>query len=251
MVTSIAPSFHPNRHPMEGDFEELRGKALRKVALGAIVAAFALMSAALTIPSLVGPWLLLLAAVLLVSAIAAWWTSRRWYWPSTILLIAGLLAATAIAAVVYALPQVLFALPLVVFVAPLLVGQRATLLVAGSASALIWKLASLASTSLPDRDLVCAQILIVGSVGLAYVAYEPMQTMLDWTWRSYLQELRKTQEARERQMDLGRLSKSLVETCERLEQANLALEHARRAAKRRAGRRTTSPRRSATSSGHR
>src|SRR6185437_7901294 len=123
MVTSIAPSFHPNRHPMEGDLEELRGQALRKVALGAIVTAFALLSAALTIPSLVGPRLLLLAAVLSVSALAAWWTSRRWYWPSTIFLIAGLLAATAIAEVVYALPQVLFALPLVVFVAPLLVGQ--------------------------------------------------------------------------------------------------------------------------------
>ena len=230
MVTSIAPSFHPNRHPMDGDLAELRGQALRKVALGAMVAAFALMSAALTIPSLVGPRLLLLAAVLSVSAIAAWWTSRHWYWPSTIFLVTGLLAATAIAEVVYALPQVLFALPLVVFVAPLLVGQWATLLVAGSASALIWKLASLASTPLSDQDIVCAQLLIVGSVGLAYVAYKPMQTMLDWTWRSYLQELRQVQEARERQMDLGRLSKSLAETCERLEQANLALEHARRAA---------------------
>ncbi len=230
MVTSIAPSLRPNRHPMEGDLDELRSQALRKVALGGIASAFALMCAALTIPSLVEPRLLLLVAVLLVSAIVAWWASRHWYWPATIFLIAGLLAATGIAEVVYALPQMLFALPLVVFVAPLLVGQWATLLVAGSASALIWKLASLASASLPDCDIVCAQLLIVGSVGLAYVAYEPMQTMLDWTLRSYLQELRKTQEARERQMDLGRLSKSLIETCERLEHANLALEHARRAA---------------------
>jgi signal transduction histidine kinase/CheY-like chemotaxis protein len=74
--------------------------------------------------------------------------------------------------------------------------------------------------------------ILLGSVALfiSWLISRPTRTALEWASSSYLQELALVQEARERQAELARLSKNLGESNHLLEQLNLELDQARRAA---------------------
>ena len=65
---------------------------------------------------------------------------------------------------------------------------------------------------------------------LSYVASRPLYTALDWSWHSFVQARDKMEEARLRQMELGRAMKSLNESYLKLEQMSRELERARRVA---------------------
>ncbi|MBI2941500.1 MAG: response regulator [Chloroflexi bacterium] len=217
------------RHPMDDDLKDLRAESLKWIAGGLAVAAFGALCIGMTVDT--GNLRALLIPIALGSlAVGAWRLLDRSYTGAMATLIVGLLATISITAMLYSVPQVLFALPLVVFVAPLLVGYRAMGLTALGASALVLTLATLARLPLSDLDVIAALLLIGASAGLAWLAYRPMRTALDWAWASYREERRKTEEVRERQAELAQMSKSLAEACERLEQANVALANARRAA---------------------
>src|SRR5262249_12574372 len=72
--------------------------------------------------------------------------------------------------------------------------------------------------------------LIWTSPAICWLANRPPATALNWAWHSYQQALSNMEEARDRQAELARLSKSLRDACASLETANEELERARRAA---------------------
>src|SRR6185437_1373252 len=126
--------------------------------------------------------------------------------------------------------DILFAVPLVVFVFPVLVGYRTTLTLAAGAAAMVWLLRATYTVPLSDSDAFMVAALTAGSVGLTWIAYRPTHVALDLAWTTSLEERRKTQEVRQRQAELAQMSKSFSDACERLEQANVSLAHARRTA---------------------
>ncbi|MCL4543373.1 MAG: ATP-binding protein [Chloroflexi bacterium] len=67
-------------------------------------------------------------------------------------------------------------------------------------------------------------------VALYWLISRPTRAALGWAFTSYQHAVRETERARERQADLARLSKTLTESNYRLQQLNIDLERARRAA---------------------
>jgi signal transduction histidine kinase/DNA-binding response OmpR family regulator len=217
-------------HPLHDHLMELRAQAVRWVAGGAIVLACVIVYVWAFRSDLTGVENIAVATILAGSAAAAWWLVDRTYVGATITLLAGLLASIVASATLWSTSELLYALPLVLFVAPLLISYRHTLLIGVAEATFVIALVVSHLIALPGADLTIVLALILISAGLSWVAYQPIQTMIGWTWASYLEERRKTEEVRERQAQLAQLSKSLEEACERLEQANLALAEARRAA---------------------
>ena len=222
------------RHPMHDELENLRAESLRWIAGAVVFANLGLFYYEVGNPEIGDPRsaMFKLLAPLAVVGLAgtAWGLAGRTCAGAVGALLASMLGSVAVAVVIYTARQALFVLPLVVFAAPLLVSYRQTCLMAVVTSLVLWVLAHFTAVPLSNLDVVAVLLLIIGSTGLAWVAYRPIRVMLGWAWENYRSELRKTQELRERQAELSRLSKSLVETCERLEQANAALTQARLAA---------------------
>lgn len=65
---------------------------------------------------------------------------------------------------------------------------------------------------------------------LSFAASRPLYLTLDWSWHSFVQASQKMEEARLRQYELGRLSKSLNESYLKLEEISRELEYARKVA---------------------
>ena len=219
-----------NLHPLHDEFSDLRAQALRWVAAGTALVAFGIVYVWAFSAALTGLQDLLVATILVSAAGAAWFLVDRTYAGAAALLMIGQLAGIAAAAALWSTGQLVYALPLVLFVAPLLMGYWQTIAVGVGEAVLILAMVALGITPLPGADVTLALLLILVSAGLSWVAFQPVRTMLDWTWASYREERRKTLQIRERQAQLANLSKSLEEACERLEQANVALAEARRLA---------------------
>jgi signal transduction histidine kinase/CheY-like chemotaxis protein len=119
---------------------------------------------------------------------------------------------------------------LVVLTSALVAGRRY-----GAVVAVVVTVALAACTQLPESEMTVTTAINAASLGwvcfLFYSAISwPGLTLLDWTLSSYLQASEQTEEARRRQAELARLSKGLGEYQYQLEQLNLELDRARRAA---------------------
>ena len=86
------------------------------------------------------------------------------------------------------------------------------------------------SGSTTSESTGIALTLIWGTAFACWLAFRPAYVAAEWAWASYDDALRLSQELRVRQGELGQLSKSLNEACDRLEQQNVVLERARLAA---------------------
>jgi signal transduction histidine kinase/CheY-like chemotaxis protein len=119
---------------------------------------------------------------------------------------------------------------LVALAASVLLGWRwgATTGLAGTS--ILLTIVTLSPQAITASGAIFAIFLIWGGVILAWLLSRPTQLALDWSWHSYVQALQKTEELRDHQAELSRLSKSLSETCERLELLNQELERARQSA---------------------
>lgn len=82
-----------------------------------------------------------------------------------------------------------------------------------------------------DLSVVNAVLLGLATLLVYTLTALPHQRVLGWTWDNYLEALDRTREARERQAELARLSKSLSDSYYRLEQLNVELERARQTAR--------------------
>lgn len=119
---------------------------------------------------------------------------------------------------------------LLVFMAAFLFGPRtAVLLALGSGALLVagpWILPHLAEPALTDLAL-----FMLGSAALlAWLMAGTLTTVIDWMWAAYAQDEADLAIARARQAELVRLTKSLNETLDKLEDLTRRLHEARAAA---------------------
>ncbi len=84
--------------------------------------------------------------------------------------------------------------------------------------------------STPTEVLLSAGGLTWSSLFVCWLVSRPTTVALDWALHSFQEAQQRTAEARARQGELARLTKSLGEYAYRLEQLNLDLAHARRTA---------------------
>ena len=149
---------------------------------------------------------------------------------AALLLVLALLGANAAAVWLYpgSLAPAFFAM--IVVAAGVLLGPIFGVLVAGVSSLVIITATRSPEISLPLSTALSAHLLTWTGALVAWAAVRPLHTALGWAWSSYLDALGRAEELRDRQGELNRALKSLTEVCYRLEQANLELERARKAA---------------------
>lgn len=151
-------------------------------------------------------------------------------WPATMILVVGLCSTITGAIFLYSGVPVSVLFCLVVVLVAALHGLRASLgmavLVSGLIAVLTWTPVNVLSSGVA----VVTLILVWTAVYTSWLASRPLQMALTWYGQSYDQALEVTQEARARQGELGRLSKSLGEACASLELLARDLDHARQTA---------------------
>lgn len=169
-------------------------------------------------------WLVLFAFTGL--AVLVRWLGRVDETVSGIALTVGVLGTAMLAVHAYPNSAIACLLALPVGVASILFGTRAGVASAGAAT--LWiELGQATGTQVP-RDVASIAVLLTWTtVALFWLGMRPLYAVLEWAWYSYMLGVEKTQELRERQGELGRLSKSLAETVVRLEDLNRELERAR------------------------
>ena len=169
-----------------------------------------------------------------IVALAAVTALARWAWRAgeslaALCLTGGLLLALTCTAYVYPNTPVAALFAPVAAIGTILLGPRLGLGSAAAGSLLILALRDF-KPGIADDVAYVGIFLLWATAILCWLATYPVYTALSWAWYSYLDGLRKTEELRDSQGELGRLSKSLQETCVRLEQLSREIERARLAA---------------------
>ncbi len=213
----------------QSDLAALQLEALPPAMLVALAGAYGILGYVGLVASTVDVGATLVATGLLASVLTAVWIGGSKTRLAAVVFVAGLMGAIALA--VYLRPSfgvaTLFA-PVVVL-AGLLLGGRLSVPVAVVAAVDTWASLGSAVGTVP-LDTVLLIVAILLGLPLSWLLTRPANLALSWAWHSYEQALAVTEELRRRQAELGRLSKSLEETCYRLEEANKALDVARRSA---------------------
>jgi signal transduction histidine kinase len=209
--------------------DELAGEAARWAVLAVAGLAAGLLVVAISLWNPIPAALFWLVAGLSAVAAAGWLARRAGPAPTAAVLCAGLGAVLLLGAASLG-PELLAPWSsVVVLTAAALVGWRAGALTAlavtaGLALPLPW------AVRLPAELALNAGLLSWSGLFLYWLISRPTRTALDWAWHSYHEALDRTVEARQRQAELARASKSLADYAYRLEQLNLELAQARRAA---------------------
>ncbi|MBI2940378.1 MAG: response regulator [Chloroflexi bacterium] len=212
------------------DLVELRGEAIRALTVATLLVGVGALALGAVDPLSRATELWIVVLCLAVTALAGHLALRRSHVLATLSLGAGLVLSLRIAVWLYPDSQLVYLLPLVVMILVLLLGPRYGSLAALLASGLVLVAQGEIPGAVWGGVTGTVLALIWGSAVLCWLATRPTQVALGWSWHSYVQALQRTEELRDRQGELGRLSKSLTETCVRLEQMNVELERARRAA---------------------
>jgi signal transduction histidine kinase len=212
------------------ELDDLRAEAIRTVELALVVAGLVVLW--LIVPGPTGHELRLaaVAAALFSTAAATHLLVGKRVPAATAALVVGL--TISITACVLALENSVYATlyPVVAIVAGLVAGWRWAAAVGAATSAGILVVASQTEAGLPSEVAQVVVVLTAVGLTLAYLLTRPVLTALDWSWTSYVTASNKTEEARERQAELAKLSRQFEEACRRLEAANAELERARTAA---------------------
>lgn len=209
--------------------EVLRTEALRLTAL-ALLALALLLDLISVDANLVPTQGFLLAVVLAVVGALTYKTVGVGPLLGTTVLVAGLSVTLTIAILLFPSSPLACLLSVVVIFASAFGGWRAGLLAAIGLSAIVAVLGILPDRPVRSDVALVAHLMIWVSLLASWLVSRPLQTALDWSWHSYLQALDNSEAARVRQAELGRVTKSLNETMDRLEQLNRELEWARKAA---------------------
>ncbi len=209
--------------------DDLRGETLAWLAgvILLVVVGVLVATADQTDPPRQLKWIVLLP--LLAAAGASRW--RPFGLTGASIAVVGCLAVSIVAGVaVFPTQQFIYTFALLVFVAGTLLGDRAavTACVLASAFSAVW----LSHQATPDGVAVTPTVLLLIWLAavLSWLCGRPTRTSLAWAWSSYLLAQQRTEELREHRGELGRVAKSLTETCLQLEEMNRELVRARRAA---------------------
>lgn len=158
------------------------------------------------------------------------WMTRFGPLASGLAMVAGLIAT--LSALVILHPGSLFAgyFFLIVLAATGAYDWRLGLIAAGACGAVLIDLTQVGvgvvSPQVEHQSLVWIGTTFV----LSWLPTRPLRSTIHWAWSSYQLALEKADEARARQGELARVSKSLAEACERLERLNHELQDAKDAA---------------------
>ncbi|MBI2941724.1 MAG: response regulator [Chloroflexi bacterium] len=208
---------------------ELRGEALRTLIALALASSFGLAVLGAVDVQIRRPELWGVILGLAATAAATHQLRPLGLAPAGLTLVTGLGLCLALALRIYQMPQLVYLVALVVLAGVIVLDIRHALAATAGASAVLG-VVPVAWSADPGWSTGVVLALTWGSFALCWLATRPTRTALDWSWHSYVQSLRKTEELRDRQGELGRLSKSLAETCAHLEQANRELLRARQVA---------------------
>ena len=219
----------PMRYATIG-LDEFREQAIRAVGTGLLAAAVYVLWLVAAHPAHWYLEMIPVLAALVATSLATHLLLSRGTTPAAVALLLGL--TTTITACLYSLGSGLFAAfyPVVALVAGMLLGWACAAVVAIATGLLVLGLAGQSPDLLTAEVVDVALLLTAVNLALSWLLSRPVQAALDWSWASYAQALEKTEEARSRQAELARLSKSLEEACWRLEVTNQELERARRVA---------------------
>jgi signal transduction histidine kinase/CheY-like chemotaxis protein len=227
-VVALGVSSPPGAVQDEAGLEELRGDALRAVLL--IVAAFAfglLLFAGVSIARL-GEQPAYIALALAAAAGASLWLARRGPRPAATGLVVGLLGAIGLAMALYPGLPGAAALAVPVLLATVLLGTGAGTATAAAGTTLVCAVASQQGALAPSLTVELAVVWIL--LACTLVLWRGFYVVLDWSWASYAEAQRRTDELRQRQGELAGLNRGLNQAYERLEQVTAQLERARQAA---------------------
>lgn len=211
------------------DLEDLRAETIERLAVVFLVVFFGvlILTADQTSPPRPLKWLVLAP---LLAAVGATRLRSHGLVKASVATIGCLAFSIGMAVVVFPGEQFIYTLGLLVFVAGLLLGDTAALgtCALSSVFSVFW---------LPQRTLVVGEpvvstvlLVIWLAAALSWLTERSTRTTLDWAWSSYLLAVQRTEELREQRGELGRVAKSLTETCIQLEEMNRELERARRVA---------------------
>jgi signal transduction histidine kinase/CheY-like chemotaxis protein len=209
--------------------DQLRDETVRWTIVGLLGLSFALHWVAILTLSTIAPACVVAIMALTLVALAAYTVARE----------PGLAAWVIVAGVTAVLSYALSFLPahlvapwfsLVVLLAGALCGLGVGAAMTALATVGLLATAYLSPDLLPVDVAQAAVGLNCASLFVTWLVSRPARAALEWSWSSYLEAVVQRNLARDRQAELGRLSKSLNESYHRLEQFNLELERARRAA---------------------
>jgi signal transduction histidine kinase/DNA-binding response OmpR family regulator len=212
------------------DLEELRGDALRLLATSLVVAGAAAVIATGLLADVVALETWMVGVSLAAVAVVARRALGLGLPAATAVLVVGLGAALTGTILLYPGAPIVCLLCLVVFLASAFHGWTAGSATAVGTTALVATLAWGPARAISSGDAVVATLLAWLSVCASSLVSRPLQTTLDWSWQSFSDALATTQQARVRQGELGRLSKSLAEAYDRMEHLARDLDRARQAA---------------------
>ncbi len=219
--------------PGDGGLRELQIETLRLLVIAILGLAFVNVIVALAkIPAVVvPPWEPLPTLVGLgLTAGIVYRLLRRGPLPATGGLIVGSIATLAVLSLLYPGSWVAGSFFLVVLGASAAYDWRTGLVAALTSSAVVVVLSRAdhgpVSPEVADQSLIWIWLTLL----LAWLPTRPIRTTVLWAWNSYQLALTKAEEARSRQAELARVSKTLEEACKRLERVNAELAEAREAA---------------------
>ena len=220
------PAMHPGRR---SDLEELQSEALQPAMLVALTAAYGILAYLGLTNDSRDTCAFLVAIGVLSSVCVAAWLRRLDPRPAACALVGGLIASLGLASHLHPSPGVVAMLAPVVVLAGVLLDWRSSII-----ATLLATIVALATLTGSGGGLSLDGVLLIVAVSsglpLSWLLTRPARTALSWAWHSYDQALAMAEQLRDRQGELGRLSKSLQETCYRLECVNRELEEARQAA---------------------
>lgn len=211
------------------ELEELRAGALRYVlaatAALAVYVHFALSAFAnrVDVTRFGFMWAVIVAVAL------AYWALRYGAVPASAVFVIALAGILAVAVLYFRQPTLGYWFSPLVIVAGVLLDWRGSVALAVGATAAI--LASVGVASAMSGDVATGSLLLTWvSLLSAWLLSHPTRTALGWAWHSYARTALIMEELRDHQGQLERTVKSLNVAYERLEQLNVELARARRAA---------------------
>ena len=213
----------------DSDLDDLRAETLSRLAVVLLLIVFGVLvlTADQPDPPRQLKWLVLVPLLVAVGAPRL----RRFGLTLAAAVMVGCLALSiAMAVVVFPEQQFVYVFAALVFAAGILLGAPAALGASGLSSAFVvfWLPNHALATGTPVLVTVLLSIWLAAV--LSWLSERATRTTLDWAWSSYLLAVQRTDELRQQRGELGRLAKSLTETCIRLEEMNGELERARRVA---------------------
>ena len=230
MATTSEAAATINRPGDGPDVDELRAQTVFGSALAVGVLGVGVFYLAALGLKQVDFGLFVLSAELVALASGIFVVSRRWSGAAGLLGVGGLFATLIVnlsSATELALAPWL---SLVVFLAVAVLGRPAGVGVAVAVTLTFLPMFHFVPDELPASLALSTVFLSWASLGFSWLIARPTQVALAWSWESYIRARDQTEKARERQAELARLSKTLSESYYQLEQLNLELERARRAA---------------------